>query len=41
MFKFIRNWFKNQKNRKLAREYTPKASDPKTVATALGEPWFP
>lgn len=40
MFEFIKNWYSKKFAKKIASEYLePEKVDPKTAATALGEPW--
>lgn len=41
MFEFIKNWYKNWTNNKVAEEYMVPSEpvDPKTAATANKEPW--
>ena len=40
MFEFIKNWYQKKFTKKIAEEYVDvDPADPKTTATALGEPW--
>ena len=40
MFEFIKNWYNEKFAKKIAEEYVDADPvDPKTAATALGEPW--
>lgn len=40
MFEFIKKWYKKWTAKKVAEEYVAsEPTDPKTTATALGEPW--
>jgi hypothetical protein len=40
MFEFIKNWYNEKFAKKIAEEYVDTDPvDPKTAATALGEPW--